>query len=79
MVCLWVSILGPLLFIIVINGIDEGLMSDKLKFADDTKILEKAGTKVNVNKLRADLQALLNCSEKWQMKFNTEKCKVMHI
>ena len=73
------SILGPLLFIIFINGIDEGIMSDILKFADDTKIFGKAGTKESVNKLRADLQALLNWSEKWQMKFNTEKCKVMHI
>ena len=73
------SILGPLLFIIFINGIDEGLMSDILKFADDTKIFGKAGTKESVNKLRADLQALLNWSEKWQMKFNTEKCKVAHI
>jgi ribonucleases P/MRP protein subunit RPP40 len=39
------SILGPLLFIIFINGIDEGLMSDILKFANDTQIFGKAGTK----------------------------------
>jgi len=32
------SILGSLLFIIFINGIDEGILSDILKFADDTKI-----------------------------------------
>jgi ribonucleases P/MRP protein subunit RPP40 len=49
------SILGPLLFIIFINGIDEGIMSDILKFADVTKMFGKAGTKENVNKLRADL------------------------
>jgi len=73
------SILGPLLFIIVINGIDEGIVSDLLKFADDTKIVGKAGTRESVNKLRADLLVLYNLSEKWQMKFNTEKCKVMHI
>ena len=37
------SILGPLLFIICIIGIDEGLISDILKFADDTYIFGKAG------------------------------------
>ena len=59
------SILGPLLFIIFINGIDEGIMSDILKFADDTKIFGKAGTKERrVNRLRDDLQALSNWSEK---------------
>jgi len=30
-------------------------------------------------KLRVDLQVLYNWSENWQMKFNTEKCKFMHI
>ena len=73
------SILGPLLFIIFINGIDDGIVSDILKFADDTNIFVKAGTRDSVIKLRADLQILCNWSEKWQMKFNTEKCKVMHI
>jgi ribonucleases P/MRP protein subunit RPP40 len=73
------SILGPLLFIIFINGIDEGIVSDILKFADDTKIFRKAGTVDNINKLREDLQVLCNWSDMWQMKFNTEKCKVMHI
>jgi len=62
-VCLRGSILGPLLFIIFINGIDEGILSDILKFADDTKIFGKAGTRKSVNKFRAD----------------TEKCKVLHI
>ena len=33
------SILGTLLFIIFINGIDEGIISDIFKFSDDTKIL----------------------------------------
>ena len=38
------SILGPLLFIIFINGIDEGILSDILRFADDTKTFGKTGT-----------------------------------
>ena len=73
------SILGPLLFIIFINGIDEGILSDILKFADDTKMFGKVGTVDSINKLREDLQVLCNWSDKWQMRFNTEKYKVMHI
>jgi len=66
---------GPLLLIICINWIIEGILSDILKFADDTKIFGKAGSKESVNKLRADLQDLHNWSEKWQTKFHKEKCK----
>ena len=38
------SILGPLLFIIFINRIDEGIVSDILKLADDTKLFGKVGS-----------------------------------
>jgi len=42
------------------------------------RFFSKAGTRESVNKLRVDLQVLYNWLEKWQMKFNMEKCKVMH-
>ena len=35
------SVLGPLLFLIYINDLDEGIKSLILKFADDTKIFRK--------------------------------------
>ena len=40
----WSSILRPLLFIIFINGIDEGIVGDILIFADDTKLVGKVGS-----------------------------------
>ena len=36
-----VSVLGPVLFLIYINYLEEGITSKILKFADDTKLLEK--------------------------------------
>ena len=73
------SVLGPLLFIIYINDIDVGLVSRIAKFADDTKLGIDAGNKEEIQGLQADLGRLGEWSEKWQMPFNVNKCKVMHI
>ena len=35
------SVLGPLLFTVFINDLDEGILNKILKFADDTKMLAK--------------------------------------
>jgi len=73
------SILGPLLFIIFINDLELGIRNSILKFADDTKLFGGAGTNEDIEQLRKDLFELYTWSEKWQMKFNIDKCKVMHI
>ena len=73
------SVLGPLLFLIYINDIDECVNSKLLKFADDTKILSVVTSKNDVNKLQEDLKNLCKWSKDWLMLFNVDKCKVMHI
>jgi low affinity Fe/Cu permease len=37
------------------------------------------GSIESVNRLREDVRVLCNWADTWQMKFNIEKCKVMHI
>ena len=38
------SLLGPLLFLIYINDLDDKITSNVLKFADDTKVFRKVNT-----------------------------------
>ena len=68
------QILGPLLFIVYINDLDEKMTSNVLKFADDTKISSSSQ-----QELQRDLDTAVEWAETWQMKFNTNKCKVMHV
>jgi len=54
------SVLGPLLFVIYINDIDEVVNSKLLKFADDTKIFNKVNSVEEVENLRTDLRSLVS-------------------
>jgi ribonuclease P/MRP protein subunit RPP40 len=73
------SVLGPVLFIVFIDDIDEGIRSTVLKFADDTKLLARVGSEEDRDRLRQDLIELFKWSEDWQMLFNLDKCTVMHL
>jgi len=48
-------------------------------FADDTKIWTKIASHDDAVSLQQDLDRLVQWSEKWLLKFNPIKCKVMHI
>ena len=73
------SVLGPVLFLVFIDDLEVGLMSEVLKFADDTKVFGRVDSESDREGLQRDLDRLVQWSEKWQMKFNVEKCKVMHL
>ena len=76
------SVLGPTLFLIYINDIDEASSTAGAvikKFADDTKcsmVVENEEDKVKFQDL---LDNLSEWSKEWQMLFNTDKCHVVHI
>ena len=71
------SVLGPLLFLIYINDFDNKT-SNILKFADDTKVLRRVNNDGDKQHLQNDLDRLMKWSEKWQMLFNSGKCKCQH-
>ena len=58
---------------------DDGVIGKLLKFADDVKLIGPVASERDVDSLRADLQLLVEWSADWQMLFNVEKCKVLHV
>ena len=70
------SVLGPIVFVIFINDIEDGICDNLLKFADDTKLFCKVGSDINCAKLRDNLIKLYNWSEEWKNLFNRDECKI---
>ena len=52
------SVLGPVLFLIYVNDLDDGLMCKVSKFADDTKLTSKVITTQEKEALQSDLDRL---------------------
>ena len=73
------SVLGPILFLIYINDLENEIGSNILKFADDTKMFRRVESQEDRHQLQSDLNKLVKWAEKWQMLFNKDKCKCLHI
>ena len=75
------SVIGPLLFLIYINDIDEAaeLIDLLSKFADDTKLCKTVKDNSDRQELQQTLDCLVQWSEKHGMAFNASKCKVLHV
>ena len=70
------SILGPLLFLIYINDLPDGLQSDVKMFADDTCLFSVIKDKNDsANDLNADLEKISNWAFQWKMSFNPDPSK----
>ena len=73
------SVLGPIMFLIYVNDLPEGILSSLKLFADDTKIYRSISSADDRILLQEDLDRLSLWSVKWQLPFNINKCKVIHI
>ena len=49
------------------------------KFADDTKMAGLADSDEHCRAIQQDIDRLENLAERWQIKFNLDKCEVMHF
>ncbi len=73
------SVLGPLLFVIFINDLVFNKTNKCKLYADDTKVISIIKSQDDISNLQDDLDKMVEWSDKWLVKFNNDKCKVMHI
>ena len=73
------SVIGPVLFVCYINDLPETILSPCEMFADDTKVHRVINSPDEQAKLQRDIDRLLEWSDKWLLKFNASKCKVLQI
>ena len=64
------SVLGPVLFNIFINDIDDGMESTLIKFADDTKLGVVANSSEDRIRIQTDLDRLESWAKANKMNFN---------
>ena len=75
------SILGPILFVLFINDLPEGLNpgTDLALYADDTKIWRTILSETDHETLQKDIDYLNNWATMNKMKFHPQKCKVVSV
>ena len=74
-----VSALGLLLFLIFVNDFLNWVRNSLRMFVDDTKIWRGIQVVRESMSLQENLHQLRKWSDKWLLRFNPEKCKVMHV
>jgi hypothetical protein len=73
------SCLGPILFLLFINDLPDGILSNVRLFADDCVLYRNIYSHQDCIELQNDLMKLGIWEQNWLMKFNVSKCHSMRI
>ena len=73
------SVLGPTLFIFFINDLPNVPETPMKIFADDTKVYKDINNDTDVETLQSAIDEMHKWTEKWLLKFNSDKCKILHL
>ena len=71
------TVLGPILFIILLSDINTGISSVMSSFADDTRVLRSITSRENCDQLQADLNTIYDWQTKNNMLFNEDKFELL--
>ena len=70
------SVLGPLLFLVYINDLEENIKSQIRFFADDTMLFSIIkNPAITANDLNQDLETIRRGAYKWKLEFNPDRTK----
>ena len=73
------TVLGPLLFLVYINDLPCKVGSTARLFTNDCLLYRTINSDKDAAALQDDLNQLQRWEQDWQMKFNPDKCEVIHI
>lgn len=73
------TVLGPLLFLMYINDLPDGLKSNVCLFADDCVIYRPIASTSDCETIQDDLKRLEEWEQKWMMSFKPDKCTILRF
>lgn len=73
------SVLGPVLFLLFINDLPDGIRSSVRLFADDCVLYRNIYSQDDADILQNDLNKLALWEQDWLMEFNVSKCHTLRV